>query len=875
MPSCTANLGTTSANGYQVVTCSAQNTASDTIVPDATCLADRTAFGGLTADGTSTITCMQLAAGPDAAGNVPEPSCPPASGGFEYACTNGPLNQPVAVPVPAASCPAGVGVQPGGGVFPYVTYTCSMPALTNIPAVPPTYIDPALCSNGTSAMQVTTTCTNVPVSGPTPVNPALCNGGTLGAIVDNSTSAHLVTICTRRGVGIPVGLPACPMFDPPTSTNGWVTTECATTSGNTTPVPWGSCVPGAVVLNLGPGVNRVCGLEGPTDTFVTSCNPTAVNGDDGTAAHWNVACSGAAVVASPPVAPSLIGIIGAHNVDSATCVDGSVSGASIVAHCSTTSVGTPYPVATPVATCTAGFDATGVYGPAGITWDCQPGAGTTPAHAVAASDPACLLDSTGTPQTGPGQITTTCTRTDDGGLVAGLPNYVSAASCAAAIVASPLSTITCTAVPLTNVPADPATCVVGSTSATYPYDLITWCSGPISTAGPGGPCTSVTTPTAPNFETTTCGFTAPVTTAVPTCTPTYSSPGVPGPDPATGDLTTCTPDATGVQYAVKTTTTVTTIDTVNGVVGAPVVVPSSVTTAGDGVCYASAASFPPLVQPSCPLSAPCKVVTAAPGGSLNSLADVAQYYYETDLRPAGNPSGSPNNIVSNGSVRPVGTGVEADTANYVHMTTFVVGLGVSGTLNYDPNYKAGAGDFGAIRTGAKVWPVWPDPTAGPQAANGNYVNQDDWNNPKSIDDYWHTAVDGRGTYFSATDPSSVVLGLGTALSAVQAVNGAGAADAVSSLQPTTGNNFAYSTGYVTSLWSGDLRAFEINLATGAVDPIEKWSATTLLNSVVSNACDNRNIYLLDKANAAAVNGLVNFTLSTRKCDGLAPRCRRQ
>jgi hypothetical protein len=146
---------------------------------------------------------------------------------------------------------------------------------------------------------------------------------------------------------------------------------------------------------------------------------------------------------------------------------------------------------------------------------------------------------------------------------------------------------------------------------------------------------------------------------------------------------------------------VTTTDTVNGVAGTPNVVATPVTTAGDGICYPSAASFPPLVQPSCPLSAPCKVNTPAPGGSLNSLADVAQYYYETDLRPAGNPSGSPNNIVSDGSVHPVGAGVEADTANYVHMTTFVVGLGVSGTLNYDPNYKTGAGDFGAIRSGAK------------------------------------------------------------------------------------------------------------------------------------------------------------------------------
>ena len=196
----------------------------------------------------------------------------------------------------------------------------------------------------------------------------------------------------------------------------------------------------------------------------------------------------------------------------------------------------------------------------------------------------------------------------------------------------------------------------------------------------------------------------------------------------------------------------------------------------------------------------------APGGSLNSLADVAQYYYETDLRPAGNPSGSPNNIVSDGSVHPVGTGVEADTANYVHMTTFVVGLGVSGTLNYDPNYKTGAGDFGAIRSGAKPWPVWPDPaaaTGSPQfLANGNFKNQYDWNNPKSIDDYWHTAVNGRGTYFSAVDPSSVVLGLGTALSTVAGINGAGAADAVSNLQPIDKDNFAFSTGYVTNVWTG-------------------------------------------------------------------------
>ena len=123
-------------------------------------------------------------------------------------------------------------------------------------------------------------------------------------------------------------------------------------------------------------------------------------------------------------------------------------------------------------------------------------------------------------------------------------------------------------VPLTNVAADPATCVAGTTSTTYPFDLITSCSGPIPCCrrSPGRARRSAT-PTSPNFQTTTCGFTPAVATSATTCTPTYSSPGVPGVDPVTGDLTTCTPDSTGVQFAVKTTTTVTTIDTVNGVAG--------------------------------------------------------------------------------------------------------------------------------------------------------------------------------------------------------------------------------------------------------------------------------------------------------------------
>ncbi len=77
------------------------------------------------------------------------------------------------------------------------------------------------------------------------------------------------------------------------------------------------------------------------------------------------------------------------------------------------------------------------------------------------------------------------------------------------------------------------------------------------------------------------------------------------------------------------------------------------------------------------------------GGSFNSLADVSQYYYKTDLRPS-----------LADDVRPIGTNWYSDTATHQHMTTFVLGLGVSGQKRYQEDYlTAATGDFADIRAG--------------------------------------------------------------------------------------------------------------------------------------------------------------------------------
>jgi hypothetical protein len=135
------------------------------------------------------------------------------------------------------------------------------------------------------------------------------------------------------------------------------------------------------------------------------------------------------------------------------------------------------------------------------------------------------------------------------------------------------------------------------------------------------------------------------------------------------------------------------------------------------------------------------------------------------------------------------------------------------------------------------WPVWPDPAI-------DYANTDNWNNPKSIDDFWHTAVNGRGTFFSAKDPATVVAGLDGALNAINITVASGAGDAASSFEPTAGNNTAFTTGYQTGSWTGDLKAYPINLTSGSLETTLLWSANDLLDVRVKAACDTRNIYLI-------------------------------
>ncbi len=227
-------------------------------------------------------------------------------------------------------------------------------------------------------------------------------------------------------------------------------------------------------------------------------------------------------------------------------------------------------------------------------------------------------------------------------------------------------------------------------------------------------------------------------------------------------------------------------------------------------------------------------------GSSNTLADVAYYYYNTDLLP--DPPLYTGYPVFKNQVPPSGI----DTAPHQHMTTFTVGMGVSGSLLFHPNYlePGNSIDYDLIAgvPGTPGTNAWPAPVEDTET---------------TIDDMWHAAVNGKGRFFSAQNPVALALGINEVLSSIAQRVGAGAAAATSNLQPVAGDNFAFTAQYATVEWSGDLKARTISLTDGVISNRELWSASAQLDQ---RGHLDRAIYTFDAADTdpsaeITVNGI--------------------
>jgi type IV pilus assembly protein PilY1 len=230
----------------------------------------------------------------------------------------------------------------------------------------------------------------------------------------------------------------------------------------------------------------------------------------------------------------------------------------------------------------------------------------------------------------------------------------------------------------------------------------------------------------------------------------------------------------------------------------------------------------------------------ATSGTSNTLSDVAAYYYGNDLRnsdttkgtgtcvgPIIPPSTTPtdlcaDNVPANGR----------DTATAQHMTTFTLGLGSQGQMIYAPEdgkdyWNDKSGDFFDVLKGNAANPSqgicswqssgncnWPTPVS-----NAN----------TTIDDLWHAAVNGHGTYFSAKDPDSLSSSLLATLRSISNTPRPGTAAAAASSNPnvSAGDNFVFSTSYKSVDWYGELIRQQIS--DSGVLSAQNWSAMRLVD----------------------------------------------
>lgn len=196
----------------------------------------------------------------------------------------------------------------------------------------------------------------------------------------------------------------------------------------------------------------------------------------------------------------------------------------------------------------------------------------------------------------------------------------------------------------------------------------------------------------------------------------------------------------------------------------------------------------------------CEKKVVTPGITYgDTLADVAMKYWRTDLQP-----GMSNEVPVNAD----------DPAFWQHMTTFTLGFGftpqyANGTqIPVDQVFAWANGDNSKAISSFS----WPSPT-------GDSIN--------NIADLAHAAVNGHGGFYSATSPDAFADGLKEALKRASERVGTGASLAANSTQLQTGT-VAYQANYWTAKWKGDLKALQVDSASGKIATNPDWMASNNL-----------------------------------------------
>jgi type IV pilus assembly protein PilY1 len=172
----------------------------------------------------------------------------------------------------------------------------------------------------------------------------------------------------------------------------------------------------------------------------------------------------------------------------------------------------------------------------------------------------------------------------------------------------------------------------------------------------------------------------------------------------------------------------------------------------------------------------------------NTLADIAMHYWGRDLRPD----------IAN-KVPPITLGKTNNPSFWQNMSFYALTMGMKGTLPRNAATLSGLSN-GSI--------PWPKPVA---------------DKTSTIDDTWHATLNGHGEVINANNSKEINEALSNMLTSIVGTPQTLSGVAVSSSFLKNGTR-KYKPEYVPGLWSGNLRAIELDATTGneKIPAITHW-----------------------------------------------------
>jgi type IV pilus assembly protein PilY1 len=140
------------------------------------------------------------------------------------------------------------------------------------------------------------------------------------------------------------------------------------------------------------------------------------------------------------------------------------------------------------------------------------------------------------------------------------------------------------------------------------------------------------------------------------------------------------------------------------------------------------------------------------------------------------------------------------------------------------------------------------------------------NNVTTIDDLWHTAVNGRGQYFGAKNATDLTSSLSAALMSMGRTPGAGARPTTTKNMASDSQSLSFSSTYTTVDWTGEVTAYTVKTDGSYSDPLS-GTAQSGVDSLAwrsGRTSDARNIYYA-RPNTTTLR---SFTYTNLNADGL-------